>query len=76
MPVAQRAFPEQGGILLFAQRVGQQRQRRVGDVVLQRVRHGGIAREVLGIEPQRNVAPLDIGVDVRPQPVLRPGRRG
>ena len=74
--VPQRTVAEQTRVVPVSERIGQQRQRMVGDVVLQRVRHGSVAREVLGVETQRNVAPLDIGVDVRPQPVLRPGRRG
>ena len=60
----------------MSERVGKQRQRSVGHVVLQRVRDGGVARKVLGVEPQRDIAFLDIGVDVGPHAVLRTGRRG
>ena len=40
------------------------------------MRDGGVARKVLGVEPQRDIAFLDIGVDVGPHAVLRTGRRG
>lgn len=48
----------------------------VGDIVLERMRYGGVTRQVLGVEAQRDVAPFDVGVDVGPQGILRPGRRG
>ena len=38
------------------------------------MRHGGVAGQVLGIEAQRHVAPLDVGVDVGTQPVFGSGR--
>ena len=74
--IAQRAGAEQTRVVPVSERVGQQRQGRVGHVVLQRVRDGGVARKVLGVEPQRDIAFLDIGVDVGPHAVLRTGRRG
>ena len=40
------------------------------------MRDGGVARKVLGVESQRDIAFLDIGVDVGPHAVLRSGRRG
>ena len=74
--VAQRAGAEQTRVVPVSERVGQQRQGSVGHVVLQRVRDGGVARKVLGVESQRDIAFLDIGVDVGPHAVLRTGRRG
>ena len=48
----------------------------VGDVIFQGVRHGVVAREVPGIEAQRHITPLDVGVDVGTHPILCTGRRG
>ena len=40
------------------------------------MRYGGVARQILGVEAQRDVAPFDVGIDVGPQGILLPGRRG
>ena len=70
MFIPHRTVVEHLGVFLLAQRLGQGRQRIIGDVILQRVRNG-----IVELRFHRTVAALDVFVDVRTHQVVL-ARRG
>ena len=63
--VAECALAEKLGIVVVAELLGEYRQSIVGEIIFQCVRYGVVARHVGSVVSERNIAFLNIWVDVR-----------